>query len=419
MLSMKMVILEVAGAYAAALSDDGTVSRIPNQNYRVGQTLTVPNKKERTHFTVYAKRVAAIAAAFIILLMGAGVLTRTPVTYVSLDVNPSVEYKLNVFDQVVKVVMVNKDAEFLLKDTALLYQPASTAVKKTVELLGQNNYFKEAEKNNIVLSATGSGSKKSKAVLDTVAKATKEAAESMSVSANIITFESSMSDLKQAEKLGTTPGKMLLVNSMVNTNVRTLNPQSGEATAVHELLSKPVADLVDAMGESNLDQMTQSTDGVNVLTTSPESSLLQTESPVNTDAGSNSEQHASSEERPSAQNPTTSDSGTSSSEESQVMDPSEIPPVNPGVTTSGSEDETVSSSSENAPDFSEIPSVTPGIGAEDTEDEQESGIEQAPDVTEETVSSSEASESGVSSEEILEGENSSGTSEMDAKISGS
>lgn len=405
MLSMKMVILEVAGNYAAALSDDGTISRIPNQNYQVGQTLVCPDRKKQNRFMVYTRRIAAVAAVFVFMLIGAGILTRMPVTYVSLDVNPSVEYKLNVFDQVVDVVMVNEDARTLLKNTALVNQPADQAIRKTVELLGENNYLKSEQKNDIVISATGSVAKKSKAVLHSVTKATKEATESIDVSADIIVIESSMSDLKQAEKLGTTPGKMLLVNEIVETDVPTMDPQAEEASEVQTLLQMPVAELVSALSQDGLTQISQTNDSISyiqadnagIASSDGASDVTPAGNETSSAAESSSGGSAASENQTSSapvsfgsasqqgsasgmegSGNSDSESSSSSSESSQTdpMDPGEIPPVTPGNTTSATEDEAGADKPENSlgpvtpPDASEIPPVKPGIGASETADEE-------------------------------------------------
>lgn len=432
MLSMKMVILQVAGNYAAVLSDDGTISRIPNQNYQVGQTLVCPDRKKQNRFKVYTRRIAAVAAVFVFMLIGAGILTRIPVTYVSLDVNPSVEYKLNVFDQVVDVVMVNEDAKTLLENTALVNQPAEQAIRKTVELLGENNYLKAEQKNDIVISATGSVAKKSKAVLHSVTKATKEATESIDVSADIIVIESSMSDLKQAEKLGTTPGKMLLVNEIIEADVPTMDPQAKEASEVQTLLQMPVTELVSVLSQDGLTQISQtndsisyiqaddagieSSDGVSdVMPADNETSSTEESSSGSASAAENQTSSApvssgsvsSSDGCGSTDSPggeTTSSSSESSSTEQ--MDPSEIPPVTPGQTTSATEDETGTDKPENSlgpvtpSDASEIPPVKPGIGASETEDEEIT--DQPENSLDETTSMPEQPDTVIEAEETTE-----------------
>ena len=405
---MKMVILEANGKYAAALMEDGTISRIPNQNYRVGQELIRPVQKQRTRFTVYAKRIAAVAAVFVFLLAGANVYLKTPVSYVSLDVNPSVEYKLNLFNKVVEVIAVNEDAKELLRDTALVNQPADKAIRQTVELLSERNYLTAEEKNDIVIAASAADSKKAKAVMNQVTQATVEATASLGVKADIIVFESSVSDHKQAEKLGTTQGKMMLVNQAVEQDVTTMDPEVDDMEEVNTLLQMPVKELVSTISEANLMQISENSDSIVFIQSelsapsseeSSESTSVETDIPaaVSDEAvtsqpesssqttGNESSNHASSDETVSLE-----------SSEEESMDVSEIPEVIPGIPASSTEDTSSSSEQENSLstttpsdttsseelDVSEIPSVTPGIGAGDTSDvDSETEQENALDIT--------------------------------------
>ena len=405
---MKMVILEANGKYAAALMEDGTISRIPNQNYRVGQELIRPVQKQRTRFTVYAKRIAAVAAVFVFLLAGANVYLKTPVSYVSLDVNPSVEYKLNLFNKVVEVIAVNEDAKELLKDTALVNQPADKAIRQTVELLSERNYLTAEEKNDIVIAASAADSKKAKAVMNQVTQATVEATASLGVKADIIVFESSVSDHKQAEKLGTTQGKMMLVNQAVEQDVTTMDPEVDDMEEVNTLLQLPVKELVSTISEANLMQISENSDSIVFIQSelsapsseeSSESTSVETDIPaaVSDEAATSQPESSSQTTGNESSNHASSDESVSlESSEEESMDVSEIPEVIPGIPASSTEDTSSSSEQENSLstttpsdttsseelDVSEIPSVTPGIGAGDTSDvDSETEQENALDIT--------------------------------------
>ena len=405
---MKMVILEANGKYAAALMEDGTISRIPNQNYRVGQELIRPVQKQRTRFTVYAKRIAAVAAVFVFLLAGANVYLKTPVSYVSLDVNPSVEYKLNLFNKVVEVIAVNEDAKELLRDTALVNQPADKAIRQTVELLSERNYLTAEDKNDIVIAASAADSKKAKAVMNPVTQATVEATASLGVKADIIVFESSVSDHKQAEKLGTTQGKMMLVNQAVEQDVTTMDPEVDDMEEVNTLLQLPVKELVSTISEANLMQISENSDSIVFIQSelsapsseeSSESTSVETDIPaaVSDEAVTSQPESSSQTTGNESSNHASSDESVSlESSEEESMDVSEIPEVIPGIPASSTEDTSSSSEQENSLstttpsdttsseelDVSEIPSVTPGIGAGDTSDvDSETEQENALDIT--------------------------------------
>ncbi len=434
-----MVILEVADGYAAALSDDGTISRIPNRNYRVGQTLCCPKRESKNRFTVYVHRIAAVAAVFVFLFLGAGfILNRMPVSYISLDVNPSVQYKLNVFNQVVDIIPLNEDAKALLENTSFVNQPADKAIQQTVELLGESNYLTSAEKNDILISATSSLTEKSKEALTAVVHATEETTQSLGVVADIIVVESSMSDLKQAEKLGTTPGKLVLVNEIAQADVVSIDPvkDADAMEEVQDLLDKPVKELVSALPEDGLTQLCQTNANVTYIPSTVSCENPDGSNDSNAAAaslpGDGEDLESSQEGEAAVSNPSSASSaseqagtesqantsdfeGSSSSDPS--MDPGTIPPVNPGAGTSSTEDTTSAPDRENSPgtssetsssepNTSEIPVVDPGISTGETEDSgSEIDRENSGDTTTsapEVPDNSDVTSSGenVSSEEV-------------------
>jgi len=109
---MKAVIVEIREKYVAALSDDGCIVKIKNNNYAIGQVIEM--KKQITN---KFKRIAICTASAVALVIAGGVYVyTTPYTYVSLDVNPSIEYSLNRFERVLSVKGVNSDGDEILKE---------------------------------------------------------------------------------------------------------------------------------------------------------------------------------------------------------------------------------------------------------------------------------------------------------------
>ena len=107
---MKAVIVGIKDGFASALSDDGCVKRIKNSNYAVGQVIQIsePRRKYTRKLAVFT----ASAAACLVFSFGTWVYA-SPYSYVSLDVNPSIEYTLNRFDRVLRVKAINDDGKCL------------------------------------------------------------------------------------------------------------------------------------------------------------------------------------------------------------------------------------------------------------------------------------------------------------------
>lgn len=90
--------------------------------------------------------IGAVAAGLTIMTSSVGVWAyTTPVSYVSLDVNPSIEYTLNAFDRVIEVEAVNEDGQTILANVEDLNNlKIEEAITETVEQLTQEGYLQAA-----------------------------------------------------------------------------------------------------------------------------------------------------------------------------------------------------------------------------------------------------------------------------------
>jgi hypothetical protein len=130
---MKAVVVEIKNDFAAVLSDDGCFTKVKNNNYKMGQVIEVNRNK------VPMKKKVVICAASAAFLIAGGVTAwayETPYSYVSLDVNPSIEYSVNVFDRVIDVNAVNDDGQDILDEMNLddiNNQDIEDAIAQTVD----------------------------------------------------------------------------------------------------------------------------------------------------------------------------------------------------------------------------------------------------------------------------------------------
>lgn len=146
---MKAIIVEIKGSYAAALSDDGVVSKIKNRNYCLGQEILIKNKSNNL-----IKVVASAAAAIMIFVTPAWAYL-APYSYVSLDVNPSFEFSVNRFDRVLTVKAVNDDGEEFVKNInvqGLKNKEIQNAVKNILNELENQGYIIDGEENGVIVA---------------------------------------------------------------------------------------------------------------------------------------------------------------------------------------------------------------------------------------------------------------------------
>ena len=108
--------------------------------------------KSDTLNSIYERRRVSykpvLAMAFVLLLMLSvgGVLYMTPVSSISVDINPSLELGVNRFDRVISAKAYNSDGEKLLKEVNVLFKKYDDALLEIVEC----DYINELLNNNEV-----------------------------------------------------------------------------------------------------------------------------------------------------------------------------------------------------------------------------------------------------------------------------
>ena len=153
---MKAVIVDLQGKYAAALDETGSVVRIPNAAYRIGQEIelhTVPSAR----LNMRRKIAATAAAAVLVLGLGSGTAYALPCGTVSLDAASSIEYTVNCFNYVLDVKGADEEAETVLSEigkTNLRHRPITQAIETTVEQIREDGWLDE-EGSSLQIRAEG------------------------------------------------------------------------------------------------------------------------------------------------------------------------------------------------------------------------------------------------------------------------
>lgn len=158
--NISAVIVEIRGRNAAALTSDGAFLRVQNDRYEVGQQVllaqpvkTAQPARKRMRLTAYA----GMVAGFLLLILGGFKGYTTPAGVISLDVNPSIEYSINIFDRVLDISAVNDDGELILArmdENALRYHNVDEVVNATILALRESGYLADSTGNNVVIASS-------------------------------------------------------------------------------------------------------------------------------------------------------------------------------------------------------------------------------------------------------------------------
>ena len=212
------IIVEIRGAFAAALREDGVFVRIRNAGYEIGESVSLEQdelpekiaqpKRKRTRFTAYA----GMAAGFLLLLLGGFKGYTTPVGVVSLDVNPSIEYSINYFDKVLGITAVNDDAEHILAgldEAKLRYRSVDEAVEQTILVLRENGYLDETTENDVVISAASYSARHTEQVAERLGERVGQQSD-----LTVYSMAVSSGEVQSAHDLGTSAGKLNIIERL-------------------------------------------------------------------------------------------------------------------------------------------------------------------------------------------------------------
>lgn len=241
---MKGIILETRDNEAAILSDDGDVSKIINKNYKLGQVITM--KKEKNFNSKFITKVAGIAAVFAITVVS-GFAYATPTSYVSLDVNPSIEYSLNAFDRVLYVTAVNEDGEKIIVDLDVKNNDIAKAIQKTVDKLIEGGYIANDENAGVIIAASNSNKNKADKLATDLQDDTQKYINKKGETAKVEAEAVGKARVEQAKVLGVTPGKLNLVEKLV---VSSEGIKEIDAEEFKNMLNMPVKEINKAIKEN-------------------------------------------------------------------------------------------------------------------------------------------------------------------------
>lgn len=213
---MKAVVLEIRKNEAAVLGKDGQVRKIRRQGICVGDTIELTDAELSADKTMLYRRIGRIgtAAAAAVLVLGLGgnywYQTAMACSYVSLDINPSIEYTLNRQNRILDVTAVNDDAEGIveqLKKDGIRKEYFSDAIAMTTELLKQNGYITEEETDYILINVASDDEKISEELKIQAENILEEWNAQRDHNIHVTMTESSVSERKKAKKLGISSGE--------------------------------------------------------------------------------------------------------------------------------------------------------------------------------------------------------------------
>ena len=162
---MKAVVLEIKEKWAAVLCEDGVIRKVKKGNFKVGDSFDFEAENHKKVVSIGSLRrnmVGSAAALFLIVAGVAGTYSYNNVlacSYVSLDINPSIEYTLNRQDKVVAVKGLNNDGQKIADELLSVRKVTlKEALQETKQLLAQKNYLKSGSSEDVLIDISANNS---------------------------------------------------------------------------------------------------------------------------------------------------------------------------------------------------------------------------------------------------------------------
>ena len=140
---------------------------------------------------IHPYRSLATAACFFVLIgtmsiAGYGYYNH-PVSYIDVDINPSLELAVNTFDRVVNVTFFNDDAEELISEDSLTGCKPEEAVSLILQAASNSGYIVDGETSVVSLAAYGNNQSKTTSVLQVCAETAVSENENIAVYSTTVT----------------------------------------------------------------------------------------------------------------------------------------------------------------------------------------------------------------------------------------
>ena len=218
---MKAVVLEIKEKWAAVLCEDGVIRKVKKGNFKVGDSFDFEAENHKKVVSIGSLRrnmVGSAAALFLIVAGVAGTYSYNNVlacSYVSLDINPSIEYTLNRQDKVVAVKGLNNDGQEIADELLSVRKTTlKEALKETKQLLTQKNYLKSGSSEDVLIDISANNSARTDALK-------KEAlsvfgTELTKGELNLVLTESDLKEHKRANSLGISTGEYKQIQYIKN-----------------------------------------------------------------------------------------------------------------------------------------------------------------------------------------------------------
>lgn len=218
---MKAMVLQVNGKYAYVVCEDGMFIKIINNQYEAGQEIVISDQTQIYPSKSFSfKTFASLAAAFIVIftLAATGYCFFTPFSYVTIDINPSLELSVNYFDMVIGISALNDDANNIVKNKqiSLRYKNVSSAAEEIIDEAVVQGYVNKEQENPILVAVVADNSRKADIIVNQISIKIKDKFHKNNIKGDVVPLKVDKKQREEAQKVHISAGKLALIKKIEN-----------------------------------------------------------------------------------------------------------------------------------------------------------------------------------------------------------
>lgn len=245
---MKAVIVELIEDKAVVLCKNGDFMKIKKcKGYEVGKEIDISSV---TNFKMsrLTKMVSAAAAVILVAGLSYGIYSyNTPYSYLNIDINPSVEIATNVYDRIISVKPLNEDGQKLLELGSYKNMKLEDGVEELLQDARDEGYFNDEQRNAVMITVSGKDEDKVAEIEEQVKDTAEAEVKEVSKDAQVVVEKVPLVRHQEAQKLGISPGKMLLIERL-----KAVSPE----IKPEDYVDKPVKEILSAINEKKKESKT-------------------------------------------------------------------------------------------------------------------------------------------------------------------
>ncbi|MDW7740627.1 MAG: hypothetical protein SCJ97_11345 [Bacillota bacterium] len=195
-----------------------TKSSVLHALYEAGSVKEAVYMKERpADQGVFKKRIlvglSTIAACLVLAIGGYGYYS-TPVSFISFDINPSIELGINAFNRVVSAEGINEDGEMLLEHFKVANLSPADAAETFVREAASSGYIAGDGSTVIAINAQAASEEKSLQLQTVISGRVETLLDDMDTDAIVFADTGTLEQRKEARKMGISAGKYKMLSYM-------------------------------------------------------------------------------------------------------------------------------------------------------------------------------------------------------------